>query len=477
MRSALRQPQGAGGPPTPSPRRAVEFVRCQTPAARLALGEDEDDGATDAPPDAPPSPADGEGEAPDVPLAAAGHTGPLPAPLRPCLAPERQTRPAFPRSGACCAGLVAARPLRRPRGSPSRGRGQRSGCWGRCFLGLQRRTPGLRWGETVHEFRFERSVDPLLRRLGRKIPRPYSWRATTTTDGTKMADYCHGTSETAWETPVAVEMCAQRFGLAVGDHVEVFSSSAQQWCPGYVEAFRFRESIVSVAFRMPQSRSEEWAKKDLSVDDPSWRRASQDELPAAAASPPAPAPAPPPSAAGAWGAPNELQLPAPAPSSSSTASAARGVLQDTSLPENWTGEERAAYARLYEEALGRGRPRAPDGQPPRGVCGAARLLAFLGTSGLPDRVLQEVLQVGNPELKDPLGREEFFACCRLVGHCQARAAAAGAGAAASGSSGAEAASVLRSGGLRLRTLLRVHWLAAPAPSPPSFGAPAGAAGG
>merc|ERR1711865_636550 len=48
----------------------------------------------------------------------------------------------------------------------------------------------------------------------------------------------------------------------------------------------------------------------------------------------------------------------------------------------------------------------------------SRVADHLARSQMPRRTLKEAWRVGNPDSKDPVGRSEFFLCCRLIGHCQ-----------------------------------------------------------
>lgn len=68
----------------------------------------------------------------------------------------------------------------------------------------------------------------------------------------------------------------------------------------------------------------------------------------------------------------------------------------------WSKDEEALYSKLW------GAAGTPDDHP-----------SFFIGAGLPRKALSEIWQVANPSLKDNLDVDEFWLCCRLIGHCQA----------------------------------------------------------
>ena len=111
----------------------------------------------------------------------------------------------------------------------------------------------------------------------------------------------------------------------------------------------------------------------------------------------------------------------PMPSAGSTLDSKRATTKPasgffgTSLPTNWAPEEVQLYDSLFAELEGLVCGPNENGMDPL----ASAQLDYIAQSGLPRRALREIWQVANPHLRANLGLEEFRACCRLVGHCQA----------------------------------------------------------
>lgn len=75
-----------------------------------------------------------------------------------------------------------------------------------------------------------------------------------------------------------------------------------------------------------------------------------------------------------------------------------------SAVSNWTGGEKAAYQRWFEQTQ----------------LGDMTLTTQLfERSGLARHTLKAIWEAANPEMKARLGEEEFWLSCRLLGHCQA----------------------------------------------------------
>eukprot|EP00927_Polykrikos_kofoidii_P056527 TRINITY_DN5062_c0_g1_i2.p1 TRINITY_DN5062_c0_g1~~TRINITY_DN5062_c0_g1_i2.p1 ORF type:complete len:616 (-),score=109.72 TRINITY_DN5062_c0_g1_i2:52-1776(-) len=311
------------------------------------------------------------------------------------------------------------------------------------------------------------------------------WRATTTPEGARYF-YNVRTRKSQWETPRGGHAVAR-----VGDRVEVFSNSVQIWCAGYVE--RISNGMVTVAFQLPGDERDEWHKKDLPAGHENLRgirggadvngsadpavttaRANASASPAVSATP----------------LQHGREVCGDNRSGGNATASAPSIhcFQDTGLPANWTQEEMATYDALFEEARA-----GPENMPSEGE--AQRLASFLSRSGLSQRAQREIWQVANPDLKPSLGREEFRAYCRLVGHCQAMHVAAGTtatvaatafatdggggGSKHAGSIGAigeatsvaearERARLVKSGGGALRVLLRGQCLQSPPERSPEF---------
>mmetsp|Transcript_55856 Transcript_55856/g.88510 ORF Transcript_55856/g.88510 Transcript_55856/m.88510 type:complete len:355 (-) Transcript_55856:221-1285(-) len=152
----------------------------------------------------------------------------------------------------------------------------------------------------------------------------------------------------------------------VNKQVEVFSKSYGTWCSGYAE--RVVGDEVVVAFQLPGALSGEWAKKQLSINH------------------------------------DELRWAGDAPKSQVVPKVVNVVYQDTALPSNWSPDELGFYDNLFKEL-----DRLDYGG----------LTEYLQKSRLPPKVVSEVMQVANPDLKTEYGLDEFRSCCRLIAHCQA----------------------------------------------------------
>eukprot|EP00927_Polykrikos_kofoidii_P056530 TRINITY_DN5062_c0_g1_i6.p1 TRINITY_DN5062_c0_g1~~TRINITY_DN5062_c0_g1_i6.p1 ORF type:complete len:618 (-),score=108.29 TRINITY_DN5062_c0_g1_i6:52-1782(-) len=223
------------------------------------------------------------------------------------------------------------------------------------------------------------------------------WRATTTPEGARYF-YNVRTRKSQWETPRGGHAVAR-----VGDRVEVFSNSVQIWCAGYVE--RISNGMVTVAFQLPGDERDEWHKKDLPAGHENLRGIRGGADVNGSADPAV-------TTARANASASPAVSATPLQHGNATASAPSiHCFQDTGLPANWTQEEMATYDALFEEARA-----GPENMPSEGE--AQRLASFLSRSGLSQRAQREIWQVANPDLKPSLGREEFRAYCRLVGHCQ-----------------------------------------------------------
>ncbi|CAJ1385619.1 unnamed protein product [Effrenium voratum] len=217
----------------------------------------------------------------------------------------------------------------------------------------------------------------------------------------------------------------------VGEKVEVFSNSVQRWCPGFVE--KVSRTEVTIAFQLPNARANEWSKKSLALGHSELRWVSR--------------------------APGS-----PMPSAGSTLDSKRATTKPasgffgTSLPTNWAPEEVQLYDSLFAELEGLVCGPNENGMDPL----ASAQLDYIAQSGLPRRALREIWQVANPHLRASLGLEEFRACCRLVGHCQAMSTQ---------SEDDKELRQLRAGGGGLRAHLRSSCLAEPAPRLADFSQP------
>lgn len=248
--------------------------------------------------------------------------------------------------------------------------------------------PGLQWKSYIEELRF--NPDGSLRE-----PR-------------------HGDKPQKAASPPAADSADAK------GRVEVYSKSCGSWCSGYLE--RHLGNEVVVAFQLPGARETEWAKKQLAIDHPELRWLDG-----------APPDSPPPDAL------TRRKDRKKTPSAERLAAAA-SPCQETSLPTNWTPAELASYDVIYEELSSAGKlePEA--------------LFEYLVCARLSAKVLGEILQVANPDLKQAFGLDEFRSCCRLLGHCQERS---------------EQGRLKEKGGA-LRSMLRSNCLASPPAQLPSL---------
>jgi len=178
---------------------------------------------------------------------------------------------------------------------------------------------------------------------------------------------------------------------------------------------RFVGKEVLIAFQLPGASAGDWATKQLPVqhDELRWIQG----LPS--------------------GYPTFISV------QHKTEAAAVPMFQDTALPTNWVAEELLAYDSLFKEAAS------------AKILDAQSLAEYFQHSQLPRRILDEILQVANPDLKPDLGLDEFRSCCRLIGHCQTLAKH----------------DKLCKGRRALRSELRSHCLGVPSPTLPTFDAP------
>lgn len=233
----------------------------------------------------------------------------------------------------------------------------------------------------------------------------------------------------------------------VGDRVEIFSNTANHWCPGYIEKLRANGEMTA-AFQLPHARSNEWSKKVLFVGDPHVRLASG----------PASANSSTPCNGPHMG--HEMPLdsgqPAPLEPPQSERHRQGSTLLRTDLPINWTPEELLLYEKLFQQVLDM--PVQPNGSCVMPEQIARHQSDLMAESRLPRRALREVWQVANPELKPRLDFDEFKACCRLVGHCQAMLR----------EPDEQVTTRIRAGGGALRLELRKKCLGEPPPVLPEF---------
>jgi len=62
----------------------------------------------------------------------------------------------------------------------------------------------------------------------------------------------------------------------VGDFVEVFSNSAQAWCPGFIETVE--AGVATLVFQLPGAGPEDWSEKQLPMGNAGFRRISAEAL-------------------------------------------------------------------------------------------------------------------------------------------------------------------------------------------------------
>ncbi|CAE7696710.1 unnamed protein product [Symbiodinium sp. CCMP2592] len=268
---------------------------------------------------------------------------------------------------------------------------------------------GLRFKSSVQELRFEPSyrsgghVSAETGDEGGEDASPSGWRSTTTPDGNRY--YYHQRTKEIRRMPpgVATASASEASGRPkpwVGERVEVFSNSVRRWCPGFVE--RVGRAEVMIAFQLPHARANDWCKKTLPLGHPELRWVSRP--------PEAPLPA-------GSSVTISREMSTPMEEKRMMCKTSSGFF-GTNLPTNWTEDELQMYDALYTELETKMQSHPPsttDDMDPV----AAQQSDFIAQSGLPRRALREIWQVANPHLKANLGLEEFRACCRLVGHCQA----------------------------------------------------------
>jgi len=248
------------------------------------------------------------------------------------------------------------------------------------------------------------------------------WRDAKTPDG-KTYYYNVRTRESRWERPKVLPVpTTTAHGYCIGDLVEVFSNSQQEWCAGHVE--KLAADAITVAFQMSGARNNEWGKKELPPGHASLRKACGSVSAAAGAKAAAAAAAAHRSVQiasdGAVAAPTCQRAAAPAtattqqqkPQPQQTPQAGYNPFSSATASDaskaNYTPEEHVCYRAGYKQVA------RPDG-----LYADTQLISrFLSGSGLPRRCLREIWQVANPDQKPNFGFEEFAVCCRLIAHCQ-----------------------------------------------------------
>lgn len=268
---------------------------------------------------------------------------------------------------------------------------------------------GLRFKSSVQELRFEPSyrsgghVSAETGEEGGEDASPSGWRSTTTPDGNRY--YYHQRTKEIRRMPpgVATASASEASGRPkpwVGERVEVFSNSVRSWCPGFVE--RVGRAEVMIAFQLPHARANDWCKKTLPLGHPELRWVSRP--------PEAPLPA-------GSSVTVSRDMSTPMEEKRMMCKTSSGFF-GTNLPTSWTEDEQQLYDALYAELETKTKRHPPDTTDDMDPV-AAQQSDFIAQSGLPRRALREIWQVANPHLRANLGLEEFRACCRLVGHCQA----------------------------------------------------------
>lgn len=189
----------------------------------------------------------------------------------------------------------------------------------------------------------------------------------------------HVRSAGARQASAVFEGIAEQY--SVGDNVQVYSHSAQAWCSGVVEYVD--DQVATVAFQPPGASSGEYGRKNVPPGHPDMRHARK--------------------------------------------------------PTQWTEEEKALYARLWEAA-------GPSHEHPR----------FFVQSGLSRAALKEIWSVANPAYKSQLSQDDFWLCCRMIGHCQANL------------DSVEMRATLENGGEELHTLLEEECMEEPPDILPEF---------
>lgn len=255
-------------------------------------------------------------------------------------------------------------------------------------------------------------------------------RATTTPTGDKYF-YRARTRTSCSESPLhGSDRTDCLIECIIGKHVQVYSNSKREWCDGYVE--KVVGDIVTVAFQLPESRPNEWLKKALPVDHKDIRGSNALDCALACVH-------------------SQAKLLGSLHGSDT-------CFQSTSLPNNWTPEEQVAYNDALKKAI----PDAILGD--KIALYANRLEEMSVMVNLPRQAVVACVQVANPELKAILGEAEFWAYCRLVGHCLALLRCE-----------TDLARVLRKGRRhgRLVQILRIDCLQVPPPSLCMFACPEG----
>jgi len=184
----------------------------------------------------------------------------------------------------------------------------------------------------------------------------------------------------------------------VGDWVEVYSNSHKAWCPGRIT--KVSDEGPTVVFQLPGGKTEEWFEKLVLTGN----------------------------------AASILRRPAPAnPAPTVPGTCLLAAAQNGGTA--WSAEESAAYSRAFRQLAG------DAAFIEQGIAAE-----FLRGSGLPRKTLKQIWMVAVQ--KERVERLEFFACLRLIGHCQ--------GLLASGD--ILAADILADGGEGLRQMLTMEFL-------------------
>jgi len=188
---------------------------------------------------------------------------------------------------------------------------------------------------------------------------------------------------------------AQGPSFNVGDWVEIFSNSNQVWCPGKVTFAA--PGQLRVAFHVPGGDVNDWNEKDLPAGSQEIRHV------------------------GSGGAEVRKLV--------------------------WTVAEEDSYGYAFQSLT-------TDGK-----VSLEQLTKFLARARLEESMLKEVMGVANPSKKRALNQEEFFVCCRLVGHCLEI------------HRDPKLSQVLRDTGVPLRLVLQTQFLYTPPPQGPKFPGP------
>lgn len=186
--------------------------------------------------------------------------------------------------------------------------------------------------------------------------------------------------------------------LRVGDWAEVYSNSQKVWCVGRIT--QVTQEAYKAVFQMPGAEADDWLEKHIAIGSDAIRRAANCSS-------------------------NE-ERPQPV----------------------WSDEERVAYTESFRELL-----KAGEGEACHEFANAKAVGEYIQAFGLQGHVLTEIWKVANPHDKSTLSMNEFFKCCRLIGHCQVAADGANV----------TTAKVLAQGGMPLQTMLENDMLATPPP--------------